>query len=185
MPWQTFRMCCQSWKTTWINDTSPCKCPWRCAPAKCWDCAGRMWTSKTAFYTSAGTSSTPRATNPRSRRLKPKAAPVTCRSPHWLSHTCNRAARAFCLAGKRRSLTALPRHLAAHRQTDRPARGDRLHLPTHDPHRPLRCDKDVKTTQLYAGHSTPDMTMRRYVHGRQKNLQIAAHALDGLYTRDK
>ena len=45
--------------------------------------------------------------------------------------------------------------------------------------------KDVKTTQLYAGHSTPDMTMRRYVHGRQKNLQVAAHALDGLYTRDK
>ena len=45
--------------------------------------------------------------------------------------------------------------------------------------------KDVKTTQLYAGHSTPDMTMRRYVHGRQKNLQIAAQALDDLYTRDK
>ena len=45
--------------------------------------------------------------------------------------------------------------------------------------------KDVKTTQLYAGHSTPDMTMRRYVHGRQKNLQIAAQTLDDLYTRDK
>lgn len=41
--------------------------------------------------------------------------------------------------------------------------------------------KDVKTTQQYAGHSTPDMTMRRYVHGRQENLQSAARALDDLY----
>lgn len=41
--------------------------------------------------------------------------------------------------------------------------------------------KDVKTTQMYAGHGTPDMTMRRYVHGRNNNLLNAGAVLDELY----
>lgn len=44
--------------------------------------------------------------------------------------------------------------------------------------------KDVKTTQLYAGHGTPDMTMRRYVHGRGNNLMNAGLVLDNLYRQN-
>lgn len=43
--------------------------------------------------------------------------------------------------------------------------------------------KDVKTTQMYAGHGTPDMTMRRYVHGRKNNLMKAGAVLDKLYNK--
>lgn len=42
--------------------------------------------------------------------------------------------------------------------------------------------KDVKSTQRYAGHATPDMTMRRYVHGRQDCTQETARALDAIYS---
>ena len=48
----------------------------------------------------------PTRNQPEVKTLKTEAASATCRSPHWLSPTCNRAARAFCLAGKRRSPTA-------------------------------------------------------------------------------
>ena len=41
--------------------------------------------------------------------------------------------------------------------------------------------KDVKTTQRYAGHSNPDMTMRRYVHGREECSQETAKCLDKMY----
>lgn len=41
--------------------------------------------------------------------------------------------------------------------------------------------KDVKTTQRYAGHSNPDMTMRRYVHGREECTQELAKCLDHVY----
>lgn len=41
--------------------------------------------------------------------------------------------------------------------------------------------KDVKTTQRYAGHATPDMTMRRYVHGREECSQEIAKCLDSIY----
>ena len=45
--------------------------------------------------------------------------------------------------------------------------------------------KDVKTTQRYAGHTNPDMTMRRYVHGRQECSQELARTLDQMYTKKK
>ena len=45
--------------------------------------------------------------------------------------------------------------------------------------------KDVKTTQRYAGHSNPDMTMRRYVHGREECSQEIARRLDRVYKQDK
>ena len=41
--------------------------------------------------------------------------------------------------------------------------------------------KDVKTTQRYAGHTNPDMTMRRYVHGREECSQEFAKLLDQMY----
>lgn len=41
--------------------------------------------------------------------------------------------------------------------------------------------KDVKTTQRYAGHTNPDMTMRRYVHGREECSQEFAKRLDQMY----
>ena len=41
--------------------------------------------------------------------------------------------------------------------------------------------KDVKTTQRYAGHTNPDMTMRRYVHGREECFQEFAKRLDQMY----
>lgn len=43
--------------------------------------------------------------------------------------------------------------------------------------------KDVKTTQRYAGHATPDMTMRRYVHGREECSQEIARCLDSIYEK--
>lgn len=45
--------------------------------------------------------------------------------------------------------------------------------------------KDVKTTQRYAGHSNPDMTMRRYVHGREECSQEIARRLDQMYMQKK
>ena len=44
--------------------------------------------------------------------------------------------------------------------------------------------KDVKTTQRYAGHSNPDMTMRRYVHGREECSQEVARRLDQMYMQE-
>lgn len=45
--------------------------------------------------------------------------------------------------------------------------------------------KDVKTTQRYAGHATPDVTMRRYVHGREDCTQEVARGLDMIYKKEE